>query len=298
MTGEPHVARAILLYILSGFFLSGLDATAKVLALRDYPVWWIVWARYFFHVLVVFPIVWMKAGPGFWRTRRPALQIARSAMLLVATLAFFTALRYLPLAEASAISFLAPMFVILLSGPMLGEKVAPARWVAVGIGFAGTLLITRPGSAAFHPATLLMLVMAAGNALYQILTRKLSADSIYTTLFYTGIAGAVGCSMALPLLPSHPLPGAGDTVLFVLLGVFAGLGHWSMITALQTTQASRLTPFTYLQMAWPLSFGWLLFGQFPDAISIAGMAVIVAAGVWLAWQERRKAQPWVAPPAD
>jgi drug/metabolite transporter (DMT)-like permease len=298
MTGESHVARAILLYLLAGFFLSSLDATAKVLVLRDYPVWWIVWARYFFHVLVVLPLVWMKIGPRFWRTRRPALQIARSSMLMIATLAFFTALRYLPLAEASAISFLAPMIVIVLSGPMLGEKVAGARWVAVGIGFAGILLITRPGSAAFHPATLLMLLMAAGNALYQILTRKLGADSSYTTLFYTGIAGAVGFSLALPFMPAHPLPGAGDALLFVLLGVFAGLGHWSMISALQQAQASQLTPFTYLQMAWPLTFGWMLFGQFPDALSIAGMAVIVAAGVWLGWQERRRPVPLLVPPAD
>src|SRR5207249_9308759 len=117
MTGESHVARAILLYILAGVFLSSLDATAKMLAVRDYPVWWIVWARYFFHVLVVLPLVRVKAGPGFWRTKRPLLQFGRSTMLLIATIAFFSALRYLPLAEASAISFLAPMFVIILSGP-------------------------------------------------------------------------------------------------------------------------------------------------------------------------------------
>ena len=298
MTGESHVARAILLYILAGFFLSSLDATAKLLVLRDYPVWWVIWARYFFHVLVVLPLVRTKAGPGFWRTRRPLLQFARSTMLLVATIAFFTALRYLPLAEASAISFLAPMFVIMLSGPMLGEKVSGARWLAVAIGFGGILLITRPGSAAFHPATLLMLVMALGNALYQIMTRRLTDEPVYTTLFYTALAGAIVFTLALPFMPSHPFPASGDALLFVALGVFAGLGHWSMITALQQAQASQLTPFTYLQMAWPLTLGWLLFGQFPDPVSIAGMAVIVAAGIWLAWQERRKAQPLVAPPAD
>jgi drug/metabolite transporter (DMT)-like permease len=297
MTGESHVARAILLYILAGFFLSSLDATAKLLVLRDYPVWWVIWARYFFHVLIVLPLVRAKAGPDFWRTRRPLLQFARSAMLLVATMAFFTALRYLPLAEASAISFLAPMFVIILSGPMLGEKVSGARWLAVAAGFAGILLITRPGSAAFHPATLLMVVMAFANALYQILTRKLTSEPVYTTLFYTGLAGAIGFTLALPFLPPHPLPGFGDALPFVALGVLAGLGHWSMISALQQAQASQLTPFTYLQMAWPLTLGWLMFGQFPDPISIAGMAVIVAAGIWLALQERRT-QPLVAPPVD
>jgi drug/metabolite transporter (DMT)-like permease len=140
--------------------------------------------------------------------------------------------------------------------------------------------------------------MAFGNALYQILTRKLTRDPIYTTLFHTALAGAVAFTLLLPFLPPHPLPGFGDALLFVALGAFAGIGHWSMITALQQAQASQLTPFTYLQMLWPLIFGWVLFGQFPDLISIGGMLVIVAAGVWLAWQERRRAQPLLAPPSD
>src|SRR5829696_7721048 len=141
MTGESHVARAILLFILAGFFLSSLDATAKVLVTRDYPVWWIVWARYVGHLLVVLPLCRMRGGSDFWRTKKPVLQLARSTMLVFATLSFFTALRYLPLAEASAISFLAPMFIVMLSGPLLGEKVSGARWLAVAAGFAGILLV-------------------------------------------------------------------------------------------------------------------------------------------------------------
>ena len=297
MTAPPTIARAIPLYILGGFFLSSLDATAKVL-LQDYPVWWIVWARYAGHVLVVIPIAWHKVGPDFWRTRQPRLQLARSALLLIATISFFGALRYLPLAETSAISFLAPMLIVLLSRPLLGEIVPPARWVAVGVGFTGILLITRPGSAVFHPAALLMVGMVVGNALYMLLTRKLTADSAYTTLFYSAIVGTIAFTFLLPFLAPHPLPGWRDALLFVLLGVLAGVGHWCVITAFLRSQASRLTPFTYLQMAWPLAFGWLLFGQFPDHISIIGILVILASGVWLAWQERRSAQPLIAPPAD
>ena len=298
MTELPPVARAIPLYNLAGLFLSSLDATAKILVVQDYPVWWIVWARYAGHVLVVIPLAWHKVGPRFWRTQQPGLQLGRSALLLVATIAFFNGLRYLPLAEASAISFLAPMIMVLLSRPLLGEIVPASRWVAVGVGFAGVLLVTRPGSAAFHPAALLMLGMALCNALYQLLTRKLTADSGYTTLFYSAIVGAVAFTIVLPFLSPHPLPGWRDSLLFLLLGVFAGFGHWCVITAFLQAPASRLTPFAYLQMAWPLAFGWLLFGQFPDQVSIAGIVIILTAGVWLAWQERRRAQPLIAPPAD
>ena len=298
MTGGHPIARAIVLFILAGLCLTTLDATAKVLVLRDYPVWWVVWARYVGHLLVVLPLVWIRSGPGFWRTRHPVLQLGRSAMLVIATSTFFTALRYLPLAEASAISFVAPLFIVMLSGPLLGERVTGARWLAVGVGFVGIVLVTRPGSAAFHPAALLMVLMALSNALYQIMTRKLTGDSVYVTLFYTAIAGAVGFTFALPLTAAHSLPGLADALLFVALGVFAGLGHWSMIAALQTAEASQLTPFTYLQMTWPLLLGWVLFGQFPDGISFAGIGVIVIAGLWLAWQERSRRQPLIAPPAD
>lgn len=296
---SPHhaLARAVPLYILAGLFLSSLDATAKILV-RDYPVWWVVWARYAGHTLIVIPLAWHKVGPGFWRTQHPVLQICRSSLLLFATAAFFGALVYLPLAEASAISFMAPMIVVLLAGPVLGEVVTPARWIAAAVGFFGVMLITRPGSVAFHPAALLMLAMATCNALYQLLTRKLQRDSAYTTLFHSATVGTVAFTLLLPMLAPHPLPGLRDALLFVLCGVLAGLGHWCMITAILQAQASQLTPFTYLQMVWPLGFGWMLFGQFPDAISFAGMAVILASGTWLMWKERRRAQPVIAPPAD
>jgi len=297
MAGHPQIARAILTFMVAGFFLSSLDATAKYLV-RDYPLGWVTWARYAGHLLVVVPLAVVKVGPGFWRTKRPALQLARSALLLVATLCFFFALRFIPLAEASAISFLAPLFIVMLSGPLLGERVSPARWAAVGAGFFGILLVTRPGSAAFHPAALLMLGMALCNALYQMLTRKLIGDPVYTTLFYAASAGAVAFTVMLPFMGSHDLPGWFDAMWFVALGVFAGLGHWCMISAFMWAQASQLTPFTYLQMTWPLLFGYLFFGQFPDEISFAGIAIIVAAGVWLGWQERRRGTASIVPPAD
>ena len=138
--------RALPLFLLAGLCLSSLDATAKYLV-RDHALFLVVWARYAGQMLVVTPFAWQRSGPGFWRTRHPALQLLRSAFLLGATICFFGGLRYLPLAEGSAITFLAPIFVIVLSGPLLGERPNRARWLASITGFIGIVILVRPGSA-------------------------------------------------------------------------------------------------------------------------------------------------------
>ncbi len=277
--------RALPLFLLAGLCLSSLDATAKYLV-RDHALFLVVWARYAGQMLVVTPFAWQRIGPGFWRTRHPALQFLRSACLLVATLCFFGGLRYLPLAEASAITFLAPIFVIFLSGPLLGERPNRARWVASVAGFVGILVLVRPGSAVFHPATLLLVVAAVCNAFYFLITRKLADESAYTTLFYSALAGTVGLSLALPWQFDGGAPSLRDAGLFLLLGLFAGLGHWFVISAYLLAPASLLTPFTYLQMIWATLYGLAIFGQLPDHWSALGMAIIVASGLWLALQER------------
>ena len=286
---EVHpLRRALPLFLLAGLCLSSLDATAKYLV-RDHALFLVVWARYAGQMLVVTPFAWQRAGPGFWRTRHPALQLLRSAFLLAATICFFGALRYLPLAEGSAITFLAPIFVIVLSGPLLGERPEPARWFASIAGFIGILILVRPGSAIFHPATLLLVVAALCNALYFLMTRKLADESVYTTLFYSALAGMVGLSLALPWQLDGATPTLRDGVLFLLLGLFAGLGHWFVINAYLLAPASLLTPFAYLQMVWATSYGFAIFGQLPDRWSALGMAIIVASGLWLALQERWRA---------
>jgi drug/metabolite transporter (DMT)-like permease len=281
-------AHALPLFLVAGFCLSSLDATAKYLV-RDHSLFLVVWARYAGQMLVVTPFAWRHAGNGFWRTQRLGLQLLRSALLLGATACFFGALRYLPLAEGSAISFLAPIFAVLLSGPLLGERPNLARWIATATGFCGILILVRPGSAVFHPAALLLVVAALFNALYYLLTRKLIDENMHTTLFYSALVGTVGLSLALPweLHATMPVPRDG---LFLALGLFAGLGHWLIVSALQNTQASLLTPFSYLQMIWATLYGYLIFDQLPDRWSAVGMTVIVASGLLLALQERRRAR--------
>jgi drug/metabolite transporter (DMT)-like permease len=284
---EHAFARALTMFLVAGFCLSSLDATAKYLV-RDHSLFLVVWARYAGQMLVVTPFAWRHAGHGFWRTQRLGLQLLRSALLLGATACFFGALRYLPLAEGSAITFLAPIFVVVLSGPLLGERPNLARRIATATGFCGILILVRPGSAVFHPAALLLVIAALFNALYYLLTRKLIDENMHTTLFYSALVGTVGLSLALPweLHAATPTPRDG---LFLALGLFAGLGHWLIVRALQNTQPSLLTPFSYLQMIWATLYGYLIFNQLPDRWSAVGMTVIVASGLLLALQERRRA---------
>jgi len=282
-----HPLRAALpLVVAAGLCFSTLDATAKYLV-QDHTLFVVVWARYAGQMIVVTPISWHRGGGAFWRTRHLGMQLARSLCLVVATLCFFGALRFLPLAEGSAISFLAPMFAIVLSMPVLGERPTRARWIAAIVGFAGILILVRPGSAVFHPATGLLVMAAISNALYQLLTRRLPNDSPHTTLFYSALVGTAILSLGIPFadLPDFSWK---DAFFLVMLGFLAGIGHWMLITAYLRAPASLIAPFTYLQMIWATAYGYLVFGQLPDGLSALGMAVIVASGVGLIVHERRR----------
>ena len=278
---------ALPLFLVAGLCLSSLDATAKYLV-RDHSLWVVVWARYAGQMVVVTPFAWHRAGPGFWRTGKPGLQLLRSLFLVLATLGFWGGLRYLPLAEASSITFLAPTFVVLLSWPLLHERAPRARQIASTVGFIGILILLRPGSAVMHPAVVLLLAAALANALYQLLTRRLLDEKLPTTLFYSASVGTVVLTLGLPFATDVPRLTAIGIAPLVLLGVLAGIGHWCMTHAYLLAPASLLSPFTYLQILWATAFGYLMFGQHPDRLSALGMAVVVASGVALALWERRR----------
>jgi drug/metabolite transporter (DMT)-like permease len=215
------------------------------------------------------------------------MQLVRSLCLVVATACFFGGLRFLPLAEGSAISFLAPMFAIVLAMPVLGERPTRARWMSAIAGFIGIVILVRPGSAVFHPATGLLVLAAIANALYQLLTRKLPGDTPFTTLFYSGLVGAVLLSFALPFADLPSSVTLRDGFFLLELGLLAGVGHGLLIAAFLRAPASLIAPFTYLQMIWATLYGFAIFGQLPDGISAIGMAIIVASGVALVFHERR-----------
>lgn len=287
MESDHPLRRALPMFLLAGLCFSTLDATAKYL-IRDHTLFIIVWARYAGQMLVTTPIAWRMGGPGFWRTRHLRVQLVRSLCLVVATACFFGGLRYLPLAEGSAIAFLAPMFAIALSMPVLGERPTRAQVMSAVAGFAGILILVRPGSAVFHPATALIVLAAISNAFYQLLTRRLPQDSAHTTLFYSALVGTALLSAALPFADAPARITLRDGATLVALGLLAGLGHGLLIGAYLRAPASLVAPFTYLQMIWATAYGFLVFGQLPDGVSFLGMAVIVASGVALVVHEARR----------
>jgi drug/metabolite transporter (DMT)-like permease len=289
-THAHHLRTALPLFLFAGLCLSSLDATAKYLV-QGHSVFLVVWARYLGQMAVVTPFAWHRAGHGFWRTQHLKLQLARSLCLVTATVCFFSGLRYLPLAEGSAITFLAPMFVVALAWPVLHERPPRARIVASIVGFIGVLVLLRPGSDVLHPAVVLLIGAALSNALYQLLTRKLVKDSIHTTLFHSALVGAVMLTLAVPwALAETPPISLRDALPFVMLGVLAGVGHWSMTSAYLIAPAALLAPFAYLQILWAIAFGYAIFDQHPDGLSALGMAIVVASGVGLAAWERRRAR--------
>ena len=268
-------------------FFALLDATAKYLA-KFYPVPGIVWARYFFQALLMLIVLGPRLGLGLLHTKRPVLQLARGTVLVGASLTFFTALALMPLAEGSAISFTAPLLLMALSVPLLRERVDGPAWIAVWLGFAGVLLIIRPGTGVFTWVALLPLGTALCNAIYQILTRKLSGiDSTLTTLFYGGLVGAVIMSFVLPFYWTTP-QSLFHAFLYVLLGVLGGIGHFILIKAFDHAPASLLAPFIYVQVVAVLILGYLVFDSFPDSWSLAGMAIIVASGIFVATRQARR----------
>ena len=284
---DRALARALPLILGAGLCFSSLDATAKYLV-QEHTLFLVVWARYLGQMIVATPIAWQRAGRGFWRTQHLGVQLVRSACLVTATLCFFGALRFLPLAEGTAISFMAPLFAVMLSGPILGERPTRARWIAVTVGFAGILILVRPGSAVFHPATGLLILAALSNAVYQLLTRRVPKDSPHTTLFFSGLVGAAMLSLLLPFAEVPAQVTWRDALFMLLLGLFAGLGHGMLIGAFLRAPASLVAPFTYVHMLWATFWGWLVFDQLPDALSGLGMGIIVASGVGLVLHERRR----------
>ncbi len=278
---RPHALRGILMIMTAVAMFSVMDSIAKYLS-RFYPVTGIVWARYTFHLLFVIAFLGPRMKFGLVRTRHLGLQIARGILLAASSMFFFSAVKFMPLAEASSISFITPVLATLLGVFLLKEKVEPARWLAVAAGFIGVLIIIRPGSGIFSWVALLPLATAASFALYQILTRKLAGvDNPYTSIFYSGLIGTVVLSAVLPFHWTMPR-NIAHALLLLSIGFLGGLSHLILIRAYDRAAVSTLAPFSYTQLIWVILLGYLVFGDFPDHWSITGMAVIMASGIYIA----------------
>jgi drug/metabolite transporter (DMT)-like permease len=299
-TGAPaadaEVLRGILYMCLACSLFPMLNACAKLLG-AGYPITEVVWARYAGHLLVIMAMFMPRRGWRLFVARRPGMQVFRSVLLFASTAFYFSALQFLPLATAASISFTSPFIVLALSVPMLGERVGPHRIGAVLLGFAGALIIIRPGVDDTSWAALLVVCSASSFALYSVLTRKMAGvDSAETMITYAALVGVAVATLGLPLLPWVWPQGWLDLALFIGIGMFGGIGHLFVIKAFQHAQASVISPFNYVQLAGSTVLGYLLFGDFPDAWTWTGAGIIVGSGIYMAYREGLR-QPRLDRPA-
>jgi drug/metabolite transporter (DMT)-like permease len=280
--------RGIAWMLLTMFLFVSMDAIVKQLV-QTYPLTQVAWARFFFHAILLAAVLGRRL-PTTFATRRRGLQILRSGLLLVTTLQFFGGLYFMPLADTTAIMQSAPLIVTALSLPLLGERVGVRRWTGVAVGFTGALVIIRPGTEAMQPAALLPLGAATTFALYQITTRILSrTDATLNTLMYTPLLGAAAMSVVAPFV--WIMPDAEGWFLMALMGVFGGLGHFTLIRAFTWAPAASVSPFGYSALIWATLFGLVLFDDFPDSWTITGALVIVTSGLYILHREHLRRRP-------
>lgn len=278
--------QGIALVLVTMVLFAAHDVTSKYLA-HHYPVPELLWVRYVTHVTFMSIVFGPRMRMALIKTHRPFLQIVRALLLASISFSFMFGLRYIPLAEATAITFLYPLLVTILSVPLLGETVPRNNWLAVICGFLGVLIIVRPGSAALHIAALCPFFTAVGNSLYQIITRQFKeTENPVTTHYITGLVGVAATSLAWQ--SDWIVPGWHHGLLMVCLGLFAGTGHYLIIEAFRRVGPAIAAPYSYTQILWAALFSYLIFGQAPDTVSFLGIAIIAGSGLYLANNQRKK----------
>jgi drug/metabolite transporter (DMT)-like permease len=281
---KASIKAGILWMLVTTFLFVCQDSTVRIL-LQSYPATEIAFARYFIHFVVATCIVGWR-NPGLVRSRRPALQLLRSSLVLGITLFGMLALRIMPFVDCAAVLWIAPVLVTALSVLVLHERVSLAGWLSVVAGLVGVWVIVNPPGVALSPAMLFPVLAALCSALYQIATRMLhSTDPPLTTLFYTAIAGVVFCGALLPFVGL--VPTLADGALMLLLGGLGVTSHFCMIRAFTAAPANIVAPFGYTALLWATLFSLLLFSETPSARTMVGAGLIVAAGLFIFLRERR-----------
>lgn len=265
-----------------------LDGVIKSLAVR-HPVPLLVWARWGFQVLAM--LLWLapKMGTGMLRTRQLRMQLLRGCLLVGSSLFFMTALSHMPLADATALNYMTPTIVIVLAIVFLHERLTLPRLAFVVAGLAGMLMIVQPGAELFQGTSLFALGSAACYAVYQITTRMLAGEDPRVSLFYPALVGTLLMTLVWPWFGSRIDMTMTDVAMLAGIGVLGTIGHFLLILAFQRAPASALTPFTYIQVVFATLIGWLVYDDFPGALTLAGMALIAGSGLLLTWHERRRA---------
>jgi drug/metabolite transporter (DMT)-like permease len=284
---SPQARRlGIVLVSLATFSFAILDACAKWLV-QSLPVIEVVWLRFATHVLLMALLLAPTHGRELIRMTSWQLQLLRAVMLASMTGLNFWALQYLQLAETGAIQFSVPMLIALLSAWWLHERLDARRWMAILAGFMGVLLVIRPGTQAFHPALLLCVANALIYAAFNLLTRRMAATESPQATQLLSAAGAALVLAPFAWAQWQAPPSGLHWVLIALCGLTGGLGHLFVAMAHRYASAAVLGPFLYQQILYLTLWGWLVFEQIPDAMVVAGAAVVVSSGLYLLWIEMR-----------
>lgn len=281
-----NLERAVLFMLVAALLLPAINACAKYLS--DYSVIQVTWARYAGHFAFMVIVFAPTSGLAILRSTRPGLQLTRSGLHCLSALLTFSAVGFVSLTTVTAINFTAPLLVTALAPLLLAEQIGRDRALAVLAGFIGALIVVRPGWSDNNLAVLLLLGNAVASASIQILSRKLSAhDRALTSNTYMVLVGFALTSVPLPFV--WRMPGVpADALVFVLIGVFGGIGHYFLVRAFEMAPAAFVSPFNYAQIVGATALGYLVFGQLPDLWTWVGAAVIAASGTFILLRERRQ----------
>ncbi len=278
--------KAIFYNLLAWVILPVMDGLAKYLS-ADLPVLQIVWARYFFTVVITLSFIIIFFRKQLVWTSKPKLQLFRGLILLCANMLFFYAISIISLTKALTLAFVAPLIVTALSPFILGEIVGYRRWLAVIIGFIGSLIVIRPGLIEFNLATLAALGTGFFYGIYFIITRKLhTADSPLLTLLITGVVGAIILSAYMPFSWIEPNP--NQWLFMFCIGLCASVGHFFLILSLKYADASKLAPFSYFEIVTNVIIGYYFFSDFPDIWTWVGLLIIINSGIYISIRERSR----------
>tara|TARA_B110000438_G_scaffold231379_1_gene226699 strand:- start:413 stop:1264 length:852 start_codon:yes stop_codon:yes gene_type:complete len=276
--------KAISYNLLAWAILPFMDTIAKYLSV-EISFFQITWARYFFTVFFTLPFMFFFFRKNLTWSSEPKLQIFRGLTLFFANILFFYSISVISMAKALTLAFVAPLITTALSPFFLGEKVGFRRWLAVIVGFIGSLVVIRPGIIEFNLASVAALGTGFFYGIYLIITRKLhTSDSPLLTLLLTGVVGAVVSSFFVPIVWINL--SYNQWLLLGLMGIFACLGHLFLILSLKYADASRLAPFGYFEIVTNVMLGYYFFGDFPHYWTWAGLTIIVCSGIYITIRER------------
>lgn len=255
-----------------------LDTTVKVVG-AFVSILVAVWFRYLFQAVAMTALVLPFRGRRMLRTQHPRYQLLRGGLLFTVSSLSFLSVQYMPVGEFTAIIMTTPLVVMMLAAVWLKERVTPLRWLLVAGGFAGALLVVRPGSDVFGWASLLPLLMVICYAWFQILTSRMTrTEDPMTMHFYTGWVGAALATVLVPLAWKG-MPDGHTLALLCLAGLMGTVGHFLLIQAFARAPASTLSPFLYVQIGFALLCGWWVFDHVPGWLEAAGVLLIVVCGV-------------------